>query len=258
MNTFTAPPTAANIDGNAGKQVFEGDVFYDDVSSLDNHSVLSDSLHIPKLPIKPADSNGNNSNSNRMKVAIHMDSVNLILNKEGKRLGTGELSFGDIIIMLEPNTIEVDGKFGNFTLSDDTMVNTDTSNNDSVQTFNTASISETYIISIVGDELADFTYKTYDPKAAEYPGYNQKFDLKMGAIHLLVTESVKPTLNFLQEFLEMKNVYDAARNAAVETAQQMQEGSGSNRFHFDIKVKSPVLVFPVGQTIHSSRCTGET
>ncbi|CAO0798122.1 unnamed protein product [Mucor circinelloides] len=246
MNTFTAPPTAANIDGNAGKQVFEGDVFYDDVSSLDNHSVLSDSLHIPKMPIKPADSNGNNSNSNRMKVAIHMDSVNLILNKEGKRLGTGELSFGDIIIMLEPNTIEVDGKFGNFTLSDDTMVNTDTSNNDSVQTFNTASISETYIISIVGDELADFTYKTYDPKAAEYPGYNQKFDLKMGAIHLLVTESVKPTLNFLQEFLEMKNVYDAARNAAVETAQQMQEGSGSNRFHFDIKVKSPVLVFPVG------------
>ncbi|OAD04505.1 hypothetical protein MUCCIDRAFT_141025 [Mucor lusitanicus CBS 277.49] len=232
MNTFTAPPSAA---GDMGKQVFEGDVFYDDASSLDHHSVLSDSLHLPKI------------NSNRMKVAIHMDSVNLILNQEGKRLGTGELSFGDIIIMLEPNTIEVDGKFGNFTLSDDSsMVNT--GNNDSVQTFNTASVSETYIISIVGDELADFTYKTYDPKAADYPGYNQKFDLKMGAIHLLVTESVKPTLNFLQEFLEMKNVYDAARNAAVETAQQIQQGTGTNRFHFDIKVKSPVLVFPARDT----------
>lgn len=249
MNTFTAPPSAA---GDMGKQVFEGDVFYDDASSLDHHSVLSDSLHLPKMSIKPtaadaSNNNNNSSNSNRMKVAIHMDSVNLILNQEGKRLGTGELSFGDIIIMLEPNTIEVDGKFGNFTLSDDSsMVNT--GNNDSVQTFNTASVSETYIISIVGDELADFTYKTYDPKAADYPGYNQKFDLKMGAIHLLVTESVKPTLNFLQEFLEMKNVYDAARNAAVETAQQIQQGTGTNRFHFDIKVKSPVLVFPARDT----------
>ncbi|CAO3621876.1 unnamed protein product [Mucor fragilis] len=249
MNTFTAPPSAANMDDKAGKEVFEGDVFYDDASSLDHHSVLSDSLRLPRMSIKPtagdsADSNSSN-NSNRMKVAIHMDSVNLILNKEGQRLGTGELSFGDIIIMLEPNTIEVDGKFGNFTLSDDSSL-ANTGNNDSVQTFSTASVSETYIISIVGDELADFTYKTYDPKAADYPGYNQKFDLKMGAIHLLVTESVKPTLSFLQEFLEMKNVYDAARNAAVETAQQIQEGNGTNRFHFDIKVKSPVLVFPAG------------
>jgi vacuolar protein sorting-associated protein 13A/C len=250
MNTFTAPPAAAtaNIDAKAGKEVFDGDVFYDDVSSLDNHSVLSESLHMPKISIKPTSTvsaDNSNSNSNRMKVAIHMDSVNIILNNEGKRLGTGELSFGDIIIMLEPNTIEVDGKFGNFTLSDDTVVNE--TNNNSVQTFNTSSISETYIISIVGDELADFTYKTYDPKASEYPGYNQKFDLKMGAIQLLVTESVKPTLNFLQEFLEMKNVYDAARNAAVETAQQIQEGGGNNRFHFNIMVKSPVLVFPVGE-----------
>ncbi|KAL9556691.1 hypothetical protein MBANPS3_001742 [Mucor bainieri] len=251
MNTFTAPP-ASNTATMAGKEVYEGDVFYDDASSVDGHSVLSDSLHLPRMSIKPptatdtassSNNNNNNSNGNRMKVAIHMDSVNLILNKEGKRLGTGELSFGDIIIMLEPNnTLEVNGKFGNFTLSDDTGMVT----NDSVQTFNTASVSETYIISIVGDELADFTYKTYDPKTSAYPGYNQKFDLKMGAIHLLVTESVKPTLSFLQEFLEMKNVYDAARNAAVETAQQIQEGSGTNRFHFDIKVKSPVLVFPVG------------
>ncbi|KAG2213335.1 hypothetical protein INT46_007194 [Mucor plumbeus] len=250
MNTFTAPPAAAtaNIDAKAGKEVFDGDVFYDDVSSLDNHSVLSESLHMPKISIKPTSTvsaDNSNSNNNRMKVAIHMDSVNIILNNEGKRLGTGELSFGDIIIMLEPNTIEVDGKFGNFTLSDDTVMNE--TNNNSVQTFNTSSISETYIISIVGDELADFTYKTYDPKASEYPGYNQKFDLKMGAIQLLVTESVKPTLNFLQEFLEMKNVYDAARNAAVETAQQIQEGGGNNRFHFNIMVKSPVLVFPVGE-----------
>ncbi|KAI8639786.1 hypothetical protein BD408DRAFT_476983 [Parasitella parasitica] len=241
MNTFTAPP-AANTDQKTGKQAISSE----QRSGFDTHSVLSDSLYKPSMPTKPASTENASSKGNRMKVAIHMDSVNIILNNEGRRLGTGELSFGDIIIMLEPKTIQVDGKFGNFTLSDDTV--TTESNNDSVQSFGTSTgVSETYIISIVGDELAAFTYKTYDAKAAEYPGYNQKFELKMGAIRLLVTESVKPTLNFLQEFLEMKNVYDVARSAAVETAQQIKEGAENSRFHFDIKVKSPVLVFPVGE-----------
>ncbi|CEP17102.1 hypothetical protein [Parasitella parasitica] len=244
MNTFTAPPNApaAKMDKKAGKQASASD----ELSSLDTHSVSSDTIRKQKLPNMPASIESTSSNGSRMKVAIHMDSVNIILNDEGKRLGTGELSFGDIVIMLEPKTIEVNGKFGNFTLSDDTMVAD--SKNGSVQSFSTSvGISETYIISIVGDELAAFTYKTYDPKAAEYPGFNQKFDLKMGAIHLFVSQSVKPTLNFLQEFLEMKNVYDAARNAAAETAQQIKEGTENSRFHFDIMVKSPVLVFPVGE-----------
>ncbi|KAI8075646.1 hypothetical protein BDF21DRAFT_495147 [Thamnidium elegans] len=230
MNTFTAPPKPPVESG----EVFEGDMYYDEGPDTDEKDDKR-SLHKPKQ-VKIKD--------DRMKVAIHMDSVNLILNNDGVRLGTGELSYGDLFIMLEPKTIEVNGKFGNFTLSDDTITEVDNNGNASIA-------SETYIVSIVGDELADFTYQTFDKEDPNFPGYNQTFKLKMGAIQLYVTESVKPTLNFLTEFLEMKNVYDAARSAAVETAQQYKEGT--NRFHFDVVVKSPVLLFPVGENKKTDR-----
>ncbi|RCI01716.1 hypothetical protein CU098_002960, partial [Rhizopus stolonifer] len=243
MNTFTGPPSSSSTSIETGKEVYEGDVFYDDYLNTEQQPSALDHQTQNKLKtaiIKP-DTDVKTDNNNRMKVAIHMDSVNLILNNEGQRLGTVELRFGELLILLEPTTIEVNGKFGNFTLSDDTQILNQSSA--SVQG-TTSLVPDTYIISIVGDELADFTYKTYDSNSSKFPGYNQKFVLHMGAIQILVTDSVKPTLNFLQEFLEMKTVYDAARNSAIETAQQYQEVS--SRFHFDIKVKSPVVIFPVG------------
>lgn len=240
MNTFTAPPSPPPaIEIETGEEEYEGDVFYDDASDFGDKSNSNITRSKPKKTVKielPK------TNDNRMKVAIHMDSINLILNNEGKRLSTGELSSGDLEILLEPSTIEVNGKFSNFTLSDDTLV----VRNNSIGSEKSLSslASETYIVSIVGDELADFTYKTYDPKTSNFPGFNQEFKLKMGAIQLYVTDQVKPLLTFLTEFLQMKNVYDAARNAAVETAQQQQENG--TRFHFDVNVKSPVVVFPIG------------
>jgi vacuolar protein sorting-associated protein 13A/C len=237
MNTFTAPPSSSPANG---QEIVDGDVFYDNIPSLD-HRPSATSQHKPMVTT-PETSN-NNSNSNRMKVSIHMDSVDLILNNEGTRMCTGQLSYGQIVVLLEPKTIEVNGKFGNFTLSDDTILENRITNDYAVSS--NAVASETYIISIVGEELANFTYKTFDSNAPGFPGYTQKFGLRMGAIQLLVTDSIKPTLMFLQEFLDMKNVSDAARNAAVETAQQAQ--AENNGFHFDIIIKSPVLIIPAGE-----------
>ncbi|GAA5798753.1 hypothetical protein HPULCUR_004159 [Helicostylum pulchrum] len=231
MNTFTAPPKPS---AESGEEVFEGDVFYDEGPDT-NEKDETRNLSKPKLV---------ETKDNRMKVAIHMDSVNLILNNDGARLGTCEIRYGELFIMLEPETLEVNGRFGNFTLSDDTISEVDSNCNTSIA-------SETHIVSIVGDELADFTYQTFDKEDSNFPGYDQTFKLKMGAIRLYVTESVKPTLNFLTEFLEMKNVYDAARSAAVETAQQYNKGT--SRFHFDVVVKSPVLLFPVGENKKTDR-----
>ncbi|KAI8363865.1 hypothetical protein EDC96DRAFT_608831 [Choanephora cucurbitarum] len=249
MNTFTGPPTPPDTVAISEEgEEYDGDVFYDEYLSIDDeqasNSQPKDKLKVaivkPEVTLKP--------DSNRMKVAIHMDGVNLVLNNEGKRLGTVELSFGELLILLEPNTIEVNGKFGNFTLSDDTK--TSNSNNSSSEILSSNDtkpiVPSTYIISIVGDALADFKYKTYDTKSSDFPGFNQKFILRMGAIQILMTDSVKPTLSFLQEFLEMKTVYDAARLTAMETAQQYQEGN--SRFHFDIGIKSPVVIFPADKS----------
>lgn len=236
MNTFTAPPTPIL---ETGKEVYEGDVFYvDDDSSLgyktDSDAQKTEQVISTSEPAK--------TSTSRMKVVIKLDSVNLILNNDGLRLGTGELSYGELEILLEPKTILVRGKFGNFTLSDDTVAGT----GKNIATQCSASVGpETYLVSIVGNELFSFIYQTFDRKSPDFPGYNQNFDLKMGAIQLFVTESVNPTLKFLSEFLEMKNVYDAARIAAVETAQQYQEGG--NRFQFNILISSPVLIFPVDE-----------
>ncbi|KAI8978652.1 hypothetical protein BDB01DRAFT_799548 [Pilobolus umbonatus] len=176
----------------------------------------------PEEPIKPEEK----QKEDKMKLAIHMDSVNLVLNNDGKSLATGKLSVGSVLILLGVDTLEVNGRFGNFTLSDDTHL----------------SKTELDTISILGDELADFTYQTFDSDAPNYPGYSQMFKLKMGAIQIVLTDSIKITLDFLSEFLEMKAVYDAARSAAVETAQNLQEEG--KRFHFDVIIRSPILVFP--------------
>ncbi|KAG1239502.1 hypothetical protein G6F68_018573 [Rhizopus microsporus] len=128
-----------------------------------------------------------------MKVAIHMDSVDLVLNNDGLRLGTLELSFGDLIVMLEPTTLSVLGKFGNFTLSDDTTTKA------SSQPLNMPA-SENLIVSVVGEDLADFSYKTYDSKHKDsFPGYDQEFKLRMRSIQVVVTDSLKPTLTFLTD-----------------------------------------------------------
>lgn len=264
MNTFTSPPSSAATPTSASGEEIEGDVFYDDHSSLSHRSTSTHSLQKLKRTITNKSSayeadktTDTKVNDNRMKVGIHLDSVNMILNKDGIRLGTVELSYGHLNILLEPSTIEVNGRFGNFTLSDDTALSAavvqQNNNGASTSSLNSTSVaSETYLVSIVGDELADFTYKTFDPKAPNFPDYNQMFALKMGAIQLFVTDSVKVVLDFLQEFLQMKNVYDAARSAAVETAEQYRQDT-SNRFHFDIGIKSPVLILPIGANKKTDR-----
>jgi vacuolar protein sorting-associated protein 13A/C len=177
-----------------------------------------------------------NENDKRMKVILHMDSIRLILNDNGTKLSTGELSHGNITILMDPNSLEVEGKLRNFTLSDDVS---------SLETIESTSQKKTapiYIISIDGDELADFVYKTYDPLTATFPGYHQLLKLNMGAVKVVLSDALKSTMDFLTQFLIMKVVYDAARNAAIENAQNNQ--NNQNRFHFDIQIKSPVVILP--------------
>jgi vacuolar protein sorting-associated protein 13A/C len=246
MNTFTDPPSPTN-----GQEVVNGDVFYNGTPNPDHRSSsTSDALSQRKPKItttKEPEVSNDSGKSNRMKVVIHMDSVDLILNNEGIRMGTAQLSFAQIVILLEPKTKEIQGKFGNFTLFDDTVFANETANetaNGSATSINSVA-SETYIISIVGEELADFTFKTYDQNDPGFPGYTQKFDLRMAAIQIFVTDSIKSTLTFLQEFLAMVNASDATTNAPVETAQQSQ--NQNNGFHYDVIIKSPVLIISAGE-----------
>ncbi|KAI8968041.1 hypothetical protein BDF20DRAFT_917267 [Mycotypha africana] len=238
MNTFTSPPdsTIEQTNDNLAEEKLcdheEAKLYPNTQSSIFLRKDTGSSASVIT---------STSSNDGRMKVMIHMDGVSLIFIKGGKRIGTTTLSTGDLSIKMEPSGMEVKGKFSNLTVKDDTA----TENNSVWQGYQNFSSSEPYLLRLVGDDLANFTYTTYDPDSENFPGYNQGFRLRIGAIHLLVTDSLKSILDFLQEFLTMKSVYDTARTAAVERVQQYQ---GGNRFHFDVLVNSPVLIFPVNDT----------
>ncbi|KAI8144971.1 hypothetical protein BJV82DRAFT_536853 [Fennellomyces sp. T-0311] len=218
LNTFTGPP-------DAGQEQFE------ETRSKSSKRLSSGSAGTTKSEEEETPK----TSSNTIKVKVHMDSLDLILNDDGKRLGTGVLSYGDLTVLLYPKTLRVSGKFGNFSLTDDSVLK---SGEEQMNLENGA--SDVYLLTIQGEELLDFVYETFDPEASSFPGYDQKFLLQMGAFQFMLLDSTKPILDFLSEFLEMKTVYDAAREAA---AQQMQETT--TRMHYDITIKSPVVIFPV-------------
>ncbi|RUP42956.1 hypothetical protein BC936DRAFT_137841 [Jimgerdemannia flammicorona] len=165
-----------------------------------------------------------------MKVKVCLDSVNLILNNDGKRLATGKLSYGDVSVMLRQNMINVSAKLGNFSLTDD--LSKDISAPSSPQ-----------LLTIEGDELADFRFETYDPKKIDYPGYDQLIYLRVGSARFtFLEEPVHQLVAYATKFAEMKVLYDRASQAAMNSAAQLQDAVA--KLHFDVIVKSPVVVFP--------------
>ncbi|KAG2218450.1 hypothetical protein INT45_003637, partial [Circinella minor] len=233
LNTFTAPPSSTE------QPQQQPDVTAVNMISKRLSTTSSDIFSTAKVKDEKTQKDPNaatsNNNSNTIKVTIHMDSLDLILNDDGRRLGTGRLSYGDLSVLLYPNTLKVSGKFGKFSLTDDTV----THDHDLLKDIGYNG-SNTYLLTIDGDELGDFIYETFDRASDTFPGYDSRFYLHMGAFQFLFLDSAMTTLGFLSEFLEMKTVYDTAREAA---AQQMQETE--TRMHYDITIKSPVVIFPV-------------
>lgn len=171
-------------------------------------------------------------NSN-IKVDLKLESVTLILNNNGTRLATGALSHGNMDILLFNEKLEVKANFGNFVLINDMHNNLP------------KHLKQTSkrLLSMEGDELADFRFETFSPKDPNYPGYDQLLYFRMGSAQMnFLEEPVQQVLHFLSTFAEMKGVYDRARQAAIESAQQLQQAV--TKLHFDFLIKSPVIEFP--------------
>ncbi len=152
-----------------------------------------------------------------------------ILNNDGVRLATGLLSRADVAVLLRQNTIRVGARLGNFSLSDD-MAGEDRPE------------SLRQLLTIQGEDLAVFKYETYDEKLPGFPGYDSSVYLRAGSARLtFLEEPTRLLLEFGSKFAQMKGLYDSARNAAVQQAAQLQEKV--SKFHFDIIVRTPIVVF---------------
>ncbi len=170
-------------------------------------------------------------NTNKIRIKVDLKSITMILNNDGIRLATLSLNSADIGIFLTEKSMRVDARLGSLSLLDD--VNQGASADSSLR----------QLVTIQGDELADFSYQTFDADDDSYPGYDFKVYLRSGSIKVnFLEEAFRKIIDFVVKFGKMQAIFNAARQAAANQASQIQENA--SKMHFDILVKTPIVVFP--------------
>jgi vacuolar protein sorting-associated protein 13A/C len=172
------------------------------------------------------------TDSGSVRIKVDLKSIRLILNNDGIRLATLSLNAADVGIFVVGKTLRIRAKLGDLSLLDD--INQGASPDSSLRK----------LITIQGDDLADFRYETFDAdKSESYPGYDSSIFLRAGSVKLnFVEEPFRKIIDFVVKFGKMQALFNAARQAAANQASQIQQST--SRFKFDINVKTPIVVFP--------------
>ena len=169
--------------------------------------------------------------SDKIRIKIDLDSIALILNNDGIRLATLSLNTAHVGLSLSGGLMRVKARLGSLSLLDD------------INQGATPDSPLRQLITIQGDELADFMYQTFDATDDSYPGYDSKIFLRSGSLKVnFLEEPFRKIINFLVKFGKMQAIFNAARQAAANQASQMQESA--SKIHFDILIKTPIIVFP--------------
>lgn len=169
--------------------------------------------------------------NDKLRVKVKLTSIVAVLNEDGFRLATLSLSAADVSVLLRSPTMRVAARLGNLSFVDD---------------FSSSKPRE--MLSIQGDELADFQYETYDPTdSVSYPGHDTLVYLRSGSLQFtFIEEPVHRILVFFSKFAKMKAIYDAATQAAAQKANEM--GTQVSKMHYDILIRTPIVVFPRDET----------
>ncbi|KAJ5815089.1 hypothetical protein N7474_006866 [Penicillium riverlandense] len=167
----------------------------------------------------------------KLRIKTNLQSIALILNNDGVRLATLSLNTADVGIFLVGRAMTIQSRIGSLTLVDD--VNLGASEESDIRR----------LMTIEGDNFADFKYETFDPESETYPGYDSEVYLRSGSIKInFLEEPYRKIINFLVKFGKMQAIFNAARQAAANQANQLQENA--SRMRLDIVVKTPIVVFP--------------
>ncbi|KAK0233092.1 hypothetical protein IW262DRAFT_1304036 [Armillaria fumosa] len=167
-----------------------------------------------------------NAEGGKIHVAVKLASVQVVLVNGQSSLATLSLSTADVDVLLRPKTMRVSGRLGSLSLSNDSELYTVRPEFDQ-------------IMSIEGQNFGEFLYETYDPDAEAYNGVKTFVDLKAASVKLHFLEMpLHDIYLFLVKLAKLKGLYDAATQAAVQSAPEIEQ------MRFDISVKSPIVVFP--------------
>lgn len=172
-----------------------------------------------------------NAEPDKIRIRAELKGISVILNNDGIRLATLSLSTADVGVFLMGKAMRVGAKLGSLSLVDD--VNQGVSRESSLR----------QLVTIEGDELLDFAFETFDADSSAYPGYDTSIYLRSGSLKInFVTEPFRKIMDFGVKFGKMQAIFNAARQAAAEQASQVQERA--SKMHFDILVRTPIVVFP--------------
>ncbi|KAI8912336.1 hypothetical protein DFJ77DRAFT_511881 [Powellomyces hirtus] len=162
-------------------------------------------------------------------VRANMKSINFVINQDGSRIATVQFGELETTVQLIGGAMVVSGSIGDLSVVDD------------VQRVEARRYSQ--LLQIEGDEVAHFTWQTFDHSASDYPGYDTALTLRASSITLTYLEPLLHGLmDYFSKFQKMHALLESARRAAIESAQQLQQAAG--KFHYDIEIQSPVLIFP--------------
>lgn len=163
----------------------------------------------------------------KIRVLLTLASIQVILINDDVQIATLSLSTAYVAILLRANTMRINGRLGSLALNDDSAIET-------------ASSDFKKILSIEGDNFADFTYQTYDPADYEtYTGVKSSISLQTGSLKVYYLEhALHDAYQFLIKLAKLKGLYDAATEVAVQRA------SGIERMKFDVSISTPIVVFP--------------
>lgn len=143
-------------------------------------------------------------------------------------IATLSLSTADVAVVVRPNALLVTGRLGSLALSNDSEMHIMRNE------FN-------QLMSIEGENFADFRYETFNTDDTDYAGIKSAISLSAGSVKLHFLEGpLHDIYLFLAKLAKLKGLYDAATQAAVQTASEMD----TELMQFNISIKSPIVIFP--------------
>ncbi|KAI0275069.1 vacuolar protein sorting-associated protein 13 [Gloeopeniophorella convolvens] len=162
----------------------------------------------------------------KMRILVKLASVEVILTNADTQIATLSLSTADASVILNA-TMNVHVRLGSLSLSDDSGAQT-------------SSPDFKKLVFIQGEHLAELRYQTFGPKDPEIDkGINSSVSLIAASVTMHYLEQPLHDLYvFLMKLARLKGLYDAATEAAVQRASEIE------RMGFSVSVKTPIIIFP--------------
>ncbi|PVU94347.1 hypothetical protein BB561_002601 [Smittium simulii] len=177
-----------------------------------------------------------------LKVDVSLKGIDLdICDDSGRSIALLEINMGTAFVTISKE-MSVDAKIGELSLIDRHNIDQAAISVSDYDEY----LQQRKIISIKGQELLDFSYKTFNSSMPQYPGYDALISLNVGTMHLVFAQApIKRLICFAEKFAVMHVFFEKTRNDIAIGATQITETvvQGSARTKINLMLSSPIISF---------------